>query len=126
MAKKVEKQVEEVVQAPIEAEEQNALVAMVHKVLLAGIGAVALTQEEIEKFVAKLVERGELAEKDGKKVVHDVMAKRKKEAKKAEEQMDKQIEGILARMNVPSKGDIEGLSAKITELSQRVDELKKG
>jgi polyhydroxyalkanoate synthesis regulator phasin len=126
MAKKVEKQAGEAVQETVGAEEQNPLVAMVHKVLLAGIGAVALTQEEIEKFVGKLVERGELAEKDGKKLVRDVMEKRKKEAKKAEVEMDKQIEGILGRMNVPSKGDIEALSAKITELSKKVDELKKG
>jgi hypothetical protein len=28
-------------------------------------------------------------------------------------------------MNVPSKGDIDALSAKITELGKKVDELKK-
>ena len=106
MAKKVEKQVEGVVQEPGEAAEQNRLAAMVHKVLLAGIGAVVLTQEEIEKFVDKLVERGEIAEKEGKKVVHDVMEKRKKEAKKAEDNMDQQIEAILGRMHVPTKGDM--------------------
>ena len=124
MAKKVEKQVEGVVQEPGEAAEQNRLAAMVHKVLLAGIGAVVLTQEEIEKFVDKLVERGEIAEKEGKKVVHDVMEKRKKEAKKAEDNMDQQIEAILGRMHVPTKGDMEALSAKVTELNKKVSDLK--
>jgi polyhydroxyalkanoate synthesis regulator phasin len=121
MAKKVEVVVEE---APGE-EERRPFAEITHKVLLAGIGAVALAQEEIEAFVNKLVERGELAEKDGRKMVKDVMEKRKKEAAKAEDQLDMRLEDLLGRMNVPTKNDIDALSAKITALTKKVDELKK-
>jgi poly(hydroxyalkanoate) granule-associated protein len=121
MAKKVEVVVEEAG----EEKERNPLLEMSRKVLLAGMGAVALAQEEVEEFVSKLVERGEIAEKDGKKLVRDVMEKRKKEAKKAEDEMEKRVEELLDRMNVPTKSDIEALSAKITELTKKVDELKK-
>jgi polyhydroxyalkanoate synthesis regulator phasin len=106
-------------------DERNPLLDAVRKVLLAGIGAVALAQEEIEDFVNKLVERGEIAEKDGKKLVHEVMAKRKKEAEKAEDEFSKQVEEILDRMNVPTKADIDSLGEKITSLSKKVDDLKK-
>jgi poly(hydroxyalkanoate) granule-associated protein len=118
---KVEVVVEE---APGE-EERSPFVEVTRKVLLASIGAVALAQEEIESFVNKLVERGEIAEKDGKKLVKDVMEKRKKEAAKAEDQLDKRVEDLLSRMNVPTKNDIDALSAKITALTKKVDELKK-
>jgi polyhydroxyalkanoate synthesis regulator phasin len=121
MAKKVEVVVEE---APGE-EERRPFAEITHKVLLAGIGAVVLAQEEIEAFVNKLVERGELAEKDGRKMVKDVMEKRKKEAAKAEDQLDMRMEDLLGRMNVPTKNDIDALSAKITALTKKVDELKK-
>jgi polyhydroxyalkanoate synthesis regulator phasin len=121
MAKKVEVVVEE---APAE-EERHPFAEITHKVLLAGIGAVVLAQEEIETFVSRLVERGELAEKDGKKMVKDVMEKRKTEAAKAEDQLDKRVEVLLDRMNVPTKNDIDALSAKITALTKKVDELKK-
>lgn len=117
--------VEIVVEEGSEEMERNPLLEATRKVLLASIGAVALAQEEIEAFVNKLVERGEIAEKDGKKLVRDVMDKRKKEAKKAEDELDKRIEDLLDRMNVPTKSDIEALSAKITTLSKKVDELKK-
>jgi poly(hydroxyalkanoate) granule-associated protein len=95
------------------------------KVLMAGIGAVALAQDEIENFVNKLVERGELAEQDGKKLVREVMEKRRTQAKKVEAEVDTRLEETLARMNVPSKADIDALSAKITALSKKVDELRK-
>ena len=111
--------------AAVTSEEHNVLLEAVRKVLLASIGAVALAQEEIEDFVNKLVERGEIAEKDGKKLVHEVMDKRKKEAVKAEDEFSKRVEEILTRLNVPSKVDIETLGEKIASLSKKVDELKK-
>jgi len=106
-------------------EERNPLLDAVRKVLLASIGAVALAQEEIEDFINKLVERGEIAEKDGKKLVREVMAKRKKEAEKADDILSKRVEEILDRMNVPTKADIDSLGEKITSLSKKVDDLKK-
>jgi poly(hydroxyalkanoate) granule-associated protein len=125
--------VEEVVEVPVEPTndkvEHGSFADLLHKVLLASIGAVAIAQEEVEDFVNRLIERGEIAEKDGKKVVQDVMAKRKKEAQKAshkaEEEMNKQVEQILERLNVPTKGDIDTLSEKIANLTKKVDELKK-
>jgi poly(hydroxyalkanoate) granule-associated protein len=107
------------------AEERNPMLDAARKVLLAGIGAVALAQDEIEDFVNRLIERGEIAEKDGKKLVREVMERRKKDAEKAEDQVTKRVEEVLDRMSVPSKADIETLGDKITALSKKVDELKK-
>lgn len=121
MAEKVKKMAEEAAGEM----ERSPLFEAARKVLLASMGAMALAQEEMEDFVSKLVERGEIAEKDGKKLVREMMEKRKKEAKKAETEMDKRLEELLDRMNVPSKSDIEALSAKITALTKKVDELKK-
>lgn len=112
-------------QGTTNGQERNPLLDAARKVLLAGIGAVALAQEEIEDFVNKLVERGEIAEKDGKKLVREVMERRKKETDKAEDEIAKRVEDVLDRMNVPTKSDIEVLSEKITALSKKVDELKK-
>jgi polyhydroxyalkanoate synthesis regulator phasin len=108
-----------------EPEERNPLYEASRKVILASIGAIALAQEEIEDFINKLVERGEIAEKDGKKLMHEVMDKRKKGAEKAEDEVGKRVDQILGQMNVPTKADIEALSDKISTLSKKVDELKK-
>jgi poly(hydroxyalkanoate) granule-associated protein len=124
MAEKVE-----VMEETVEEKELNPMLDAARKVLLAGIGAVALAQEEIEEFVGKLIDRGEIAEKDGRKLINDIIEKRRKKveetADSAEEQLDKRIESLLDRMNVPTKSDIEALSAKIVTLTKKVDELKK-
>jgi poly(hydroxyalkanoate) granule-associated protein len=118
MAKRAVKPVEE--QA-----ERSPLYEAARKVLLAGMGAFALAQEEGEDFVNKLVERGEIAEKDARKLVKEMADKRRKAGQAGRDGLEKRIEDILDRMNVPTKSDIEALSAKITTLSHKVDELKK-
>ena len=95
------------------------------RVLMASIGAIALAQDEIEDFVEKLVERGEIAEKDGKKLVREVIDKRKKDVSKAENELNKRIDEVVARMDVPTKADIDALGDQINELSDKVDALAK-
>jgi len=105
----------------------NSLLSGLRRVLMAAIGAVALTQEQIEDFVSKLVERGEIADGDARKLVNDVVERRRRTvqdgARRAEEEVDKRIETLLARMNIPSKSEIDALSEKIEELSRKVDEF---
>ncbi len=109
------------------AESGNALLSGLRRVLMAGVGAVALTQEQIEDFVGKLVERGEIADGDARKLVTDVIDRRRKmlhdSTRRAEEELDKRIESLLAHINIPSKGEIDTLSDKISDLSHKVDEL---
>lgn len=128
-------EVEVVIEETTEEEkEPNPFFNLAHRVLLAGIGAVALTQEEMEKFVNRLVERGEIAEQDGRHMLKDVMERRRKKAEEVEKEVeetvsaagsdiDRHIESILHKMNVPTKSDINALSDKISLLSEKVGQL---
>jgi poly(hydroxyalkanoate) granule-associated protein len=119
----------EVTEEEIVENGHNPMLEMARKVLMATIGAVALTQEEVEKVVHKLIERGEIAEKDGRKLIKDLMERRRKKTDEVraetEDQVDSRMEDLLNRMNIPSKSDIDALSAKITTLTKKVDELNK-
>ncbi|GAB4279802.1 MAG: ATP synthase subunit B [Candidatus Promineifilaceae bacterium] len=111
------------------AESKNSFLAGVRRVLLAGVGAVTLAQEEVEAFVNKLVEKGEIADKDGRKLINEMLEKRQSRAQESKanlnKELDKRMEALLGKMNVPTKADIEALSQKVVALSQKVDELKK-
>ncbi len=117
----IEELVEQVQQ---EAKEKvSPLLDAVRRVLLASIGAVALAADDIEDFVNKLVERGEIAEKDGRKLVKDVL-ERRKEMSPIEQKLDQQMDRFLTRLNIPTRDDVESLSARIADLSKKIDELK--
>ena len=92
------------------------------KVVLAGFGAAALAQDEAEDFINRLVERGEIAEKDARKLIREVSDKRRS---KVGHELDKRMEALLDHMDVPSKADIDELGTKITTLTAKVEELKR-
>ena len=97
------------------------------RMMLATMGAAAIAQEEIEGFVNKLVEKGEIAEQEGKKWVKEIVEKRRKQTKEAvhsiEENSIESLEKFLQKFNIPSKKDVDILAKKIDELTKRVDEL---
>ena len=130
MTEEVEVKVREVVENGKDA--SGSFVDALRKLLLAGIGAVALSRDETESFVNKLVERGEIAQKDAEKLLHEVQNKLRKSTPNVEAQaervgsrVEQGMEEFLNRLNIPSKRDIEDLSAKIAQLAARVEELRK-
>lgn len=118
-----------VMEDEVKEKEPNPFLDAARNVFLASIGAVVVAQEEIEVVVNKLVERGELAEKDGRNLVRDLVDRRKQKTEQARaevsDELEKKVEEVLHRLNVPTKRDIDALSAKITALSQKVDKLNK-
>lgn len=115
---------EEVVETQKE-ESQHQMSEMLRRLFLAAVGAVAIAQEELEALVNKLVERGEIAEKDGKKLINEAMEKRKSKTVSVGDEIGKSVENVLNKMNIPSKADVDVLSQKIAALSKKIDDLKK-
>jgi polyhydroxyalkanoate synthesis regulator phasin len=91
--------------------------------LLASIGAVALAQDEIERFISKLVERGEIAEKDAKKLIDEIREKRGLKTLGMEKQVRHRMDKVLQGMDIPTKADIQDLSDRIAALSKKIDEI---
>lgn len=106
----------------------NPFVDGIRRALLAGVGAFSMAQDEAEKFVNKLIEKGEIAEKDGRSLLNDLADKRKDRAKESSkrvsDELEKRMENLLNRMNIPTKSDIEQLSKKVAELTKKIDALK--
>ena len=101
----------------------------VRSMLLASVGAFALGADEIEAVVNKLVDRGELAEQEGRKLVQDVLDRRKKNVEtstdRITEALEKRLEDVLRRMNLPTRADIDALNTQVAQLTLRIEALRK-
>ncbi len=109
---------------------------VVRRMMLAGFGAFALTRDEAEQFLNRLVERGEIAQKDAQRLIDETVSKFRTTAlpqapgveasvNNIATQVESGLEQLLNRMNIPSKRDIDELSAKIAQLAARVEELRR-
>ncbi len=119
-----EPEVVEVNEEKVDVEEPSILESL-RRVLLASVGVVALTIEEVRELVDKLVDLGEIAEQEGIKLVIEIKEKRKKKTDKVEDLAFSRMNELMDKMDIPTKSDIDDLSAMITTLSKKVDELKK-
>jgi poly(hydroxyalkanoate) granule-associated protein len=96
---------------------------MWRKLFLVSIGTMALAQEEVENMVQTLVEQGELAEKEGRRLVKDLLKRQKKGIQRSQEKGEEYVEEVLDRLQVPTRHDIEALEAQIAELNAKIDAL---
>jgi len=104
-------------------EKVSPLLASLRKVVLASIGAVAIAQDEAEDLINKLVERGEIAREEGRKLMQDMTAKRRE---KVQAEFDARVEATLGKMNVPTKDDLKAVEKKLDQLNKKLDKLAKG
>ena len=115
------------------------------KIWLAGLGAYAKAGQEGSEYFKELVKSGEGVEKQGKKLVNEQVeaansqidsvkntvtsnvssVKDKFEGRldKIEKAFDNRVASALNRLGIPSKQDVEVLSAKLDELSALLDHV---
>jgi len=108
------------VKEPKEAEQAPGnLYEASRKILLAAVGAAAIAQEELDGFVSRLSERGQIAEKEAGKLMKEMWDRREKLVQEKRAWFD------AHRPVSASKADIESLTQKVAELTKIVEELKK-
>jgi len=114
---------------------QEGLKASAHKIWLAGLGALAMAEEEGEKLFRSLVERGERYEHglkspverasgQVKEKVEDVRSRAGETVSKVEAAFDAQVSEILNKLGLPMKGEIAELSSRVERLTKALDEIK--
>ncbi|NJK80226.1 MAG: poly(hydroxyalkanoate) granule-associated protein [Chloroflexaceae bacterium] len=122
---------------PTQPGEVTPVSEIVRRLVLAGVGVVAVTFDEAERLVNRLVERGELAQKDSEKIMAQVMERLRVPTQPMQPQppvatsstfastFESNLEQFLNRLNIPSQRDIDELSAKLAQLTARVEELRR-
>ncbi|HOV83902.1 MAG TPA: phasin family protein [Paludibacteraceae bacterium] len=91
---------------------------IIKNAVLAGIGLISLTREKAEEFAKELIKKGELSENEKAKFIKDVLEQSEKSKTEIEEKIEKTVETVMAKMNIPSKKEFEELKKKVEELSQ--------
>jgi polyhydroxyalkanoate synthesis regulator phasin len=95
-------------------------------ILLAGVGAISLAQEEINVFLDRLVERGEMAEGDARKLVREVVERRENLEKERRAQTEaRRAAQSTGHSPAATRADIDALTARIADLTRQIEELRK-
>jgi poly(hydroxyalkanoate) granule-associated protein len=111
------------------------------KIWLAGLGAYAKVGQEGSEYFQELVKAGQTVESKGKKVVAEKLeaanaeideaknevstfkGKVELQLDKVEKAFDSRVASTLNRIGIPSKHDVETLSAKLDELTALLERV---
>ena len=114
---------------------QDDIMDSAHKVWLAGLGAVAMAEQEGGKVFSNLIEKGKKIESRSKAQTKE----RVEQAKGAVSGMktvaesywetfvwtiDDQVTTVIHRIGVPTKDEIEVLTKKVEDLTDAIDKLR--
>src|SRR5436305_2429301 len=114
---------------------QEELKDSVHRIWLAGLGALAAAEEEGSKLFSRLVDRGRDVEAKGKVEVDKVNEKLRVEVDRAKakaesafdnwgDKLDEKLTSVLHRLGVPTRDEIRNLTQRVEELNAKVETLK--
>ncbi len=108
---------------------KNPVINGVQSALRASMGVFSMGREEVETIISRMIEKGELTEIDGKKILSNLFDRPKKGVQQINDKvggvLDDRIIATLNMLNVPTRSDLRTLSEKINDLAEKVDELSK-
>jgi poly(hydroxyalkanoate) granule-associated protein len=110
---------------------QEEIKESVHRIWLAGLGALSAAEEEGGKIFSRLVERGRDVESKGKVEVDKMKVDAERFKAKAEsafetwgDRFDEKLTATLRRLGVPTREEIRNLTQKVEELNAKIEQLK--
>lgn len=95
------------------------------KIWLAGLGAMALAEEEGSKFFRKLVERGEEFQDKGRERLDEVRERAEKRWEEIGDNFDKKVAEAMERLGVPTKDEVKELNERLEKLNAKLEEVKR-
>ena len=96
------------------------MMEIVEKTLLAGIGALALTQKKAEELIDDLKERMNLSEEEGKNLLEKLRNAAKDNQEKLEGIAQDEVRKACERMGVVTSEDFDKLQRKVAQLEKQL------
>ena len=102
------------------------MIELFEKTLMAGVGALSLTQQKAEELVNEMKDRLDLSEEKGRELLDRLQKTAQDNQKRLEQMAQDEVRKACARVGVVTDKDIKSLQSKVRKLEKELKELKKG
>lgn len=96
------------------------MVDLIKKALYTGLGLAALTKDKAEELVKDIAEQAKLSENEGKELVDSLMKQSDQAREDFQSKIDEAVLAVVKRLHLVTRDEIEGLRARVEELSAKV------
>lgn len=96
------------------------MIDFIEKTMLAGFGALSLTQKKSEELLKEIKERIELSEDEGKQLLARLQETARENQQKFEDLAREELQKAGSRMGFVPKSDFETLAKKVAKLEKQL------
>ena len=96
------------------------MIDFIEKTMLAGFGALSLTQKKSEELLKEIKERIDLTEDEGKQLLSRLQDSAKENQQKFEDLAREELKKAGSRMGFVPKEEFEALSKKVAKLEKQL------
>ena len=101
------------------------MIELVEKTLLAGMGAISLSQKKGEELIQELKQRFNVSEEEGKQLLTRLQESARENQQKLEELARGEVRLACERMGVVTREEFDKLGKKVAQLEKQVKALTK-
>ena len=99
---------------------------LLEKLMYAGVGAMAMTEEKAKAIVSELEKKGHVTGEEGKKMVKELVEKGKHHSEELRRTINSEVKKALDSLHLVKKEDFEALCKEVHELNAKIDTLLAG
>ncbi len=96
------------------------MIDFIEKTMLAGFGALSLTQKKSEELLNEVKERIDLTEEEGKQLLSRLQSSAKENQQRFEELAREELRKVGSRMGFIAKEDFDALAKKVAKLEKQL------
>jgi polyhydroxyalkanoate synthesis regulator phasin len=97
---------------------------LIKKAMFTGIGMAALTKEKIEEIAADFVQKGNLSENEGRKLVDEMMKKSEESKEEIKKQLDALVYATIEKMQLARTSQIDEISQALQILKEKIESVE--
>jgi polyhydroxyalkanoate synthesis regulator phasin len=98
---------------------------LAEQLILAGVGAIALTAERIEDIVESFIERGGVQRDEARAAVEDLVSRWRGDATRVSERAGAGLHGLLREFGLVLRSEYEELELRVAQLEHRLKLLER-
>lgn len=102
------------------AEPANTAREVAEKLVLAGVGAVALTAERVDALVEELSARGGMGREEARSLVEELVGRWRNESVRLGERTGTGLAGVFRELGLVTRGELEELELRVAQLEHRL------
>jgi polyhydroxyalkanoate synthesis regulator phasin len=93
---------------------------LAEELLLAGVGAVALTKDRADELVGELSQKGKLTQEDARELVDEVMGRWRGDAVRMGERASSGLASVFRELGLVTRREHEELELRLAQLEHRL------